>query len=286
MLVREMSVKYYNSEYKNLSDKQYSKEKYRLQIELLKLQEWVVKNNKKVAIVFEGRDAAGKGSTIKRFIEHLMPKHINVFELGLPTKKENKSWFKTHEKVLPKKGEIVFFDRSWYSRAMIQPTMGYCSESQYEYFIKNVNKWEQSIIKKEIILIKFYLSVNKSTQRIRFNIREKHKLKYWKLSENDLRTLKKWKEYTQYKKKMFNKTSTKIAPWVIINSNNKMIARLNAMRYVLNNIPYDGKSELKNVSWLVELQKDEIKLFGVKFKKLNKVQYDLLNKLKKQESEN
>ena len=281
-----MSVQYYNSEYKNLSDKQYSKEKFRLQVELLKLQEWVVKNNKRVAIVFEGRDAAGKGSTIKRFIEHLMPKHLKVFELGSPTKKENKSWFKTHEKALPKKGEIVFFDRSWYSRAMIQPTMEYCSESQYKYFIKHVNIWEESLLNKEIILIKFYLSVNKSTQQIRFQLREKHKLKYWKLSENDLRALKKWKEYTFYKKKMFNKTSTKISPWVIINSNNKMIARLNAMRYVLNKIPYEGKSELKNVSWSIELNKNEIKLFGVKFKELNSRQLELLNKLKKLESKN
>ena len=279
-----MSVQYFNSEYKNLSEKQYSKEKFRLQVELLKLQEWVVDKNKRVAIVFEGRDAAGKGSTIKRFIEHLMPKHLNVFELGLPTKKENKSWFKTHEKVLPKKGEIVFFDRSWYSRAMIQPTMGYCSDSQYKYFIKHVNKWEETLINKDVIIIKFYLSVNKSTQKIRFNLREKHKLKYWKLSENDLRTLKKWKEYTYYKKKMFNKTSTKLSPWIIINSNNKMIARLNAMRYVLNEIPYEGKSELKNVSWLIELNKKEIKLFGVKFNELNNSQYKLLSKLKQEES--
>ena len=279
-----MSVQYFNSEYKNLSEKQYSKEKFRLQVELLKLQEWVVDKNKRVAIVFEGRDAAGKGSTIKRFIEYLMPKHLNVFELGLPTKKENKSWFKTHEKVLPKKGEIVFFDRSWYSRAMIQPTMGYCSDSQYKYFIKHVNKWEETLINKDVIIIKFYLSVNKSTQKIRFNLREKHKLKYWKLSENDLRTLKKWKEYTFYKKKMFNKTSTKLSPWIIINSNNKMIARLNAMRYVLNKIPYEGKSELKNVSWLIELNKKEIKLFGVKFNELNNSQYKLLSKLKQEES--
>ena len=279
-----MSVQYFNSEYKNLSEKQYSKEKFRLQVELLKLQEWVVDKNKRVAIVFEGRDAAGKGSTIKRFIEYLMPKHLNVFELGLPTKKENKSWFKTHEKVLPKKGEIVFFDRSWYSRAMIQPTMGYCSDSQYKYFIKHVNKWEETLINKDVIIIKFYLSVNKSTQKIRFNLREKHKLKYWKLSENDLRTLKKWKEYTFYKKKMFNKTSTKLSPWIIINSNNKMIARLNAMRYVLNEIPYEGKSELKNVSWLIELNKKEIKLFGVKFNELNNSQYKLLSKLKQEES--
>ena len=136
----EMSVQYFNSEYKNLSDKQYSDEKFRLQIELLKLQEWVVENKKRVAIVLEGRDAAGKGSTIKRFIEHLMPKHFRVYELGAPSNKENRTWLKTHEKALPKKGEIVFFDRSWYSRAMIQPTMGYCTKNQYKYFKSNFNR--------------------------------------------------------------------------------------------------------------------------------------------------
>ena len=279
-----MSVKYFNSEYKNLSDKQYADEKFILQVELLKLQEWVVNNNKRVAIVLEGRDAAGKGSTIKRFIEHLMPKHFRVYELGAPSKKENRTWLKTHEKALPKPGEIVFFDRSWYSRAMIQPTMGYCSENQYKYFIKHVSKWEESLIKEGMIIIKFYLSVNKPTQKMRFHLREKHKLKYWKLSENDLKTLKKWEEYTFYKNQMFNRTSTKTSPWVIINSNHKMVARLNAMRYVLNKIPYSGKIELKNVSWLIDANKRDIKLFGVKFKELSNSQYALLSKLKQLES--
>ena len=279
-----MSVKYFNSEYKNLSDKQYSDEKFRLQIELLKLQEWVVENKKRVAIVLEGRDAAGKGSTIKRFIEHLMPKHFRVYELGAPSNKENRTWLKTHEKALPKKGEIVFFDRSWYSRAMIQPTMGYCTKNQYKYFINHVNIWEESLTKKGLILIKFYLSVNKPTQKMRFHLREKHKLKYWKLSENDLKTLKKWEEYSFYKNQMFEKTSTKIAPWVIINSNNKMVARLNAMRYVLNKIDYQGKTELKNVAWLMDINSRNIKLFGVNFKDLNDNQYALLSKLKQLET--
>jgi len=280
----EMSVQYFNSEYKNLSDKQYSDEKFRLQVELLKLQEWVVENNKRIAIVFEGRDAAGKGSTIKRFIEHLMPKYFRVYELGPPTNKENRSWLKTHENALPENGEIVFFDRSWYSRAMIQPTMGYCSKSQYNYFIKHVNKWEETLIKKGLILIKFYLSVNKPTQKMRFHLREKSKLKYWKLSENDLKTLKKWEEYSFYKNQMFEKTSTKLSPWVIINSNNKMVARLNAMRFVLSKIDYKNKSELKNVSWVMDENNRDIKLFGVNFKNLDNGQYALLSKLKQLET--
>ena len=280
----EMSIQYFNSEYKNLTDKQYSDEKFRLQVELLKLQEWVVENNKRIAIVFEGRDAAGKGSTIKRFIEHLMPKYFRVYELGPPTNKENRSWLKTHENALPENGEIVFFDRSWYSRAMIQPTMGYCSKSQYKYFIKHVNKWEETLIKKGLILIKFYLSVNKPTQKMRFHLREKSKLKYWKLSENDLKTLKKWEEYSFYKNQMFEKTSTKLSPWVIINSNNKMVARLNAMRFVLSKIDYKNKSELKNACWVMDENNRDIKLFGVNFKNLDNGQYALLSKLKQLET--
>ena len=279
-----VSIKYFNSEYNNISDKQYADEKFRLQVELLKLHEWVIKKNKRVAIVLEGRDAAGKGSTIKRFIEHLMTKHFRVYELGAPSDKENRSWFNTHEKALPKKGEIVFFDRSWYSRAMIQPTMGYCSKNQYKYFINHVNKWEEDLIDNGLILIKFYLSVNKPTQKMRFHLREKHKLKYWKLSQNDLETLKKWEEYTFYKNQMFDKTSNKKSPWIIINSNNKMVARLNAMRYVLNSIKYEGKVELKNVDWLIDMKSRSLKLFGVSFKELTNDQYALLSKLKQLET--
>ena len=279
-----VSIKYFNSEYNNISDKQYADEKFRLQVELLKLHEWVIKKNKRVAIVLEGRDAAGKGSTIKRFIEHLMTKHFRVYELGAPSDKENRSWFNTHEKALPKKGEIVFFDRSWYSRAMIQPTMGYCSKNQYKYFINHVNKWEDDLIDNGLILIKFYLSVNKPTQKMRFHLREKHKLKYWKLSQNDLETLKKWEEYTFYKNQMFDKTSNKKSPWIIINSNNKMVARLNAMRYVLNSIKYEGKVELKNVDWLIDMKSRSLKLFGVSFNELSNDQYALLSKLKQLET--
>ena len=279
-----MNVKYLNSEYINISESQYSDEKFKLQVELLKLQEWVVNKNKRIAIIFEGRDAAGKGSTIKRFIEHLMPRYFRVFALGTPNLKQNKNWFKTHENALPKVGEIVFFDRSWYSRAMIQPTMGYCSKNQYKYFINHVNKWEENLIDNGLILIKFYLSVNKPTQKMRFHLREKHKLKYWKLSQNDLETLKKWEEYTFYKNQMFDKTSTKKSPWIIINSNNKMVARLNAMRYVLNSIKYEGKVELKNVDWLIDMKSRSLKLFGVSFKELTNDQYALLSKLKQLET--
>ena len=279
-----MSVKYFNTDYKNISESQYQDEKFKLQVELLKLQEWIVKKDKRIAIIFEGRDAAGKGSTIKRFIEHLIPKHFRVYELGTPSEQQNKHWLQTHEKALPKKGEIVFFDRSWYSRAMIQPTMGYCNKSQYKYFMENVNNWEKTLIDDGLILIKFYLSVNKPTQKMRFHIRENHQLKYWKLSSNDLKTLKKWEEYTFYKNQKKEKTSTENSPWVIINSNDKMVARLNAMRYVLNEINYEGKIKLAKAEWEFDINDNNLTLFGVHFDDLNPSQYALLSKLKQLET--
>ena len=223
---------YNRTEYKALSTRQYSKEKKRLQVELLKLEEWVIKNNKRVGIVLEGRDAAGKGSTIKRFIENMMPKAVDVIELGVPTKKQAKNWFRTWEKRLPEEGKIHFFDRSWYSRALIQPAMGYCKEAQYKYFMRKINSWEEEQMKKGLILIKFYLSVSKENQELRFHMRETSSLKYWKLSSNDWEAHKKWRLFTSYKDQMFRKTSTHQCPWVIINSDIKMIGRLNAMRYV------------------------------------------------------
>ena len=244
---------YNRTEYKTLSPKQYRKEKKRLQVELLKLQEWVIKKNKRIAIVFEGRDAAGKGSTIKRFIE----------------------------KMMPKPGNIHFFDRSWYSRATIQPVMGYCNEKQYKYFMTNVNKWEDRLRNDNIILIKFYLSISKENQEIRFHLRENNPLKYWKLSPNDWKAHKKWHYFTQFKEHMFQKTSTEKSPWVIINSDNKMIARLNAMRYVLSNIEYHGKENLKIKKWNREDPEYKITVDNVFFDGLNREQYNYLFELRK-----
>ena len=270
----------YYSAFKNITDSQYRKEKFRLQIELLKLQEWVLMHNKRVAIIFEGRDAAGKGSAIKRIVENLMPKHHRVVELGSPNSKQNKSWFKTYEKKLPKSGEIVFFDRSWYSRAMVQPTMNYCSIAQYKYFMRKVNRWEEKEIKKGLILIKFYLSIDKDTQVKRFNFRRNHILKYWKLSENDVESLTKWDKYTYYKTKMFEKTSTEISPWIIINAKNKLTARLNAIRFVLEKINYEGKKKLKSKSWNLDKKNQKIKISGIIFDNLNEDQYNFLNYVK------
>ena len=225
-----------------LPKKQYESEKYQIQIELLKLQEWVIKNNKRVAIVFEGRDAAGKGSTIKRFTEYLNPRGFKIVALGLPTDEEKNNWFGRYEKYLPKEGEIVFFDRSWYNRAVVEPAMGYCTEEQYENFMDNVVDWEESLIKSGTILIKFWFSITQEKQIKRFDLRKESPLKYWKFSPNDAKVLDKWEIIGNYKNQMFSKTSSKMSPWVIINSNDKKIGRLNAMRYVISQINYDDKN--------------------------------------------
>jgi len=225
-----------------LGRRQYESEKYQLQVELLKLQEWVKKNGKKVAIVFEGRDAAGKGSTIKRFVEYLDPKGFKVVALGVPTEEEKNNWFQRYEKHLPNAGEIVFFDRSWYNRAVVEPAMGYCTEEQYQDFMDKVVDWEEKQKRNGLILIKFWFSITQDKQIKRFELRQKSPLKYWKFSPNDAKVLDKWEIIGNFKRQMFQQTSSRLSPWVIINSNDKKIGRLNAMRYVLSEIDYDNKN--------------------------------------------
>jgi polyphosphate kinase 2 len=226
-----------------LTKRKYEEEKYDIQVELLKLQEWIVKSGERVAIVFEGRDSAGKGSTIKRFTEYLNPKYYRVVALGLPTDEERQNWFGRYEKYLPKPGEIVFFDRSWYNRAVVEPAMGYCTEEQYMDFMENVNSWEDKLYKSGVTVIKLWFSITREKQELRFQLRQTSPLKYWKFSPNDAKVIDKWDIITKYKNQMFNKTSTSRVPWIIINSNDKKIGRLNAMRYVLSVFNYDGKNE-------------------------------------------
>jgi len=226
-----------------ISRKKYESEKYQIQIELLKLQEWVIENKKKVAIVFEGRDAAGKGSTIKRFTEYLNPRSFRVVALGPPTEEEKNNWFERYEKQLPREGEIVFFDRSWYNRAVVEPAMGYCTEEQYTDFMENVLDWEGDLIKDGLILIKFWFSITKEKQLSRFTFRKDSPLKYWKFSPNDAKVVDKWDIIGKYKNQMFTNTASNLSPWVIVNSNDKKIGRLNAMRYVISQIDYDEKNE-------------------------------------------
>lgn len=232
-----------------MSKTEYKKQKIQLQIEMVKLQEWAIKTGKKIAIVFEGRDAAGKGSSIKRFTEWLNPKHFRVVALGIPTEKESNNWFERYEKHLPKEGEIVFFDRSWYNRAVIEPTMGYCSKKQYKDFMGKVNDWEEKLIKDEnIILFKFWFSIKQEKQIERFELRKESPLKYWKFSPNDKKAINKWDVITKYKEQMFNKTSTNLSPWTIIKSNDKRISRLNSIRYVLSKLDYNDKNTEVNIS--------------------------------------
>jgi len=221
----------------------YESEKFDIQVELLKLQEWVKREKKKIAIVFEGRDTSGKGSTIKRFTEYLDPKGFRIVALGVPTEEEKNNWFARYEKYMPKPGEIVFFDRSWHNRSIVEPAMGYCTEKQYKDFMENVNDWEESLINDGIILIKFWFSITKEKQQKRFELRQKSPLKYWKFSPNDAKVVDKWDLITYYKNQMFNHNSTNKCPWVVINSNDKRIARLNAMRYVLSVVDYDDKND-------------------------------------------
>lgn len=242
----------FEGEYSILPRKKYEKEKFGLQVELMKLQEWVVKNNKKVAIVFEGRDSAGKGSTIKRFIEYMNPRHFRVVALGIPSGEEKNNWFGRYEKHLPKEGEIVFFDRSWYNRGVVEPVMGYCTEDQYNDFMNNVVNWEESLIRDGIILIKLWFSITKEKQQQRFKLRQESPLKYWKFSPNDAKVVDKFEMIGDFKNIMFQKTSTRTTPWVVINSNDKKVGRLNAIRYTLDKIDYDDKDESK-CKWYPEV---------------------------------
>ena len=266
------------SEYKKLSAKAYALEKRRLQIELLKLQEDVIKNNRRICIVFEGRDTAGKSSAIKFFSEYLRPKNFNYVQLGIPTKWESSHWFQRWEKALPKKGEISFLDRSWYTRAITEPIMGYCSEYQYRTFMKRVNDWEENLINTGVEIIKFYFSLSKDQQERRMNARKNSQLKYWKLSKNDEKIVTKWDAFTLYKEQMFNKTGTEISPWVSINSNNKMIGRLTSLRYLLIKTDYENKKILKPAKYSETLSNYSATIEGVKFDNLSYEQFMIITK--------
>ncbi|NCX30676.1 MAG: polyphosphate kinase, partial [Proteobacteria bacterium] len=255
-----------------------SLEKRRLQIELLKLQEDVIKNDRKICIVFEGRDTAGKSSAIKFFSEYLRPNNFNYVKLGIPSKWESTHWFQRWEKVLPKKGEMSFFDRSWYTRAITEPIMGYCNEHQYRTFMKRVNKWEHELIDNGTELIKFYFSLSKDQQERRMNARKNSELKYWKLSKNDEKIVTKWDVFTLYKEQMFDKTSTDKSPWVSINSNNKMIGRLTSLKYLLIKTDYENKKILKPLKYSKKLANYSATIEGITFENLTYEQFMIISK--------
>ncbi|HNR61108.1 MAG TPA: polyphosphate kinase 2 [Thauera sp.] len=229
--------------YRNLmSRKAYEKQKYRLQVELLKLQAWVKETGQRVVILFEGRDAAGKGGTIKRFMEHLNPRGAHVVALEKPSETERGQWyFQRYIQHLPSTGEIVLFDRSWYNRAGVERVMGFCSNDEYNEFMRQVPEFERNLVRSGIHLIKFWFSVSRDEQRRRFRERESHPLKQWKLSPIDLASLDKWDDYTKAKEAMFFYTDTADSPWTVVKSDCKKRARLNALRYVLHKLPYSNK---------------------------------------------
>lgn len=213
-----------------------------LQIELIKLQRDVQKNKRRVVIIFEGRDAAGKGGTIRRFIEHLNPRSMRVVALPKPTEDEAGQWyFQRYAKHLPNPGEICFFDRSWYNRAVVEPVMGFCSSEQYKIFLQQVPEFEHMLYEDGIEIVKFWFSISKDEQEKRFERRKDTPLKQWKISPVDEKAQKMWDSYTYYKGEMFSKTHTSYSPWTIVKANDKKKARLAAIRYVLSNLSYEGK---------------------------------------------
>jgi polyphosphate kinase 2 len=221
---------------------EYENEKRRLQIELLKLQNWAKDVGTRFVIVFEGRDAAGKGGTIKRFMEHLNPRGARVVALEKPSPREQTLWyFQRYIEHLPAAGEIVLFDRSWYNRAGVERVMGYCDDRQYMEFLRQAPRFEELLVQDGILLCKFWFSVSQGEQHTRFLIRRIDPVRQWKLSPIDLASLSHWDDYTEARNRMFAETDTDLAPWTVVKSNDKRRGRLNAMRHVLAGIDYEGK---------------------------------------------
>ncbi|PIE49505.1 MAG: polyphosphate kinase 2 [Flavobacteriales bacterium] len=222
----------------------YENELKNLQIEMVKLQGWISKNKKRVVIIFEGRDAAGKGGNIRRFKEHLNPRSMNLVALTKPTEIEKGQWyFRRYIKELSNPGEIVFFDRSWYNRAVVEPVMGFCTKEQYNRFMLQVPNFEHMLYEDGVKIIKFWFSITKEEQKARFDARLQTPLKRWKFSPVDQKGQELWDKYTFYKEQMFGKTHTTYCPWIIVKANDKKTARLECMRYVLSQFEYTGKEE-------------------------------------------
>ena len=229
---------------KRIPRKAYEGELRLLQIELLKLQRWVRDEGKRIVIVFEGRDAAGKGGTIKRFMEHLNPRHARTVALSKPTETECGQWyFQRYITHLPTAGDMVLFDRSWYNRAGVERVMGFCTAGQVDKFMAEAPEFEASLVRDGIRLFKFWLTLGHAMQLKRFHARRHDPLKSWKLSPIDIASLSKWDEYTAAREEMFERTHTQTAPWTVIRSNDKRRARLNAIRHVLASIDYGEKDK-------------------------------------------
>ena len=254
-----------------------------LRRQLLALQEWVVGQGLRIAIVLEGRDAAGKGSTTATITHYLNPRNVSVISQGIPTAQEMRNWLGHHRKLMPEPGTITIFDRSWYSRALVQPAMGYCSLRQYQYFMNRVNDWEESLDDEGINLLKIYLSVSQESQDLRFRLRQDSDLQYWKYSANDRKVAERWQLLTYFKERMFAVTSTDYAPWIIIDSDNKQQARLNVIHYILTRFEYAGKDLRPEYIYRAadpapEVATDMI-VDGVLFSGLNREQVAILDRM-------
>ena len=222
----------------------YEQELRQLQVELVRLQRWVQGNGERIAILVEGRDAAGKGGTIRRLTEHLNPRAMRVVALPKPSDEERGQWyFQRYIRQLPNKGEIVFFDRSWYNRAVVEPVMGFCSKKEHQRFLQQVPEFEHMLYEDGVTIIKFWFSISKEEQAKRFDERRQDPLKQWKISPVDDKAQELWDSYTRYKEEMFSKTHTTFSPWILVKANDKQAARLESLRFILNLLPYKGKEE-------------------------------------------
>jgi len=262
----------------NFIDELYSKFMYRTkdvllkpyQVELIKLQEHLEKHNEKMIILMEGRDASGKGGAIRRITRYMNEKHYKVVALGKPSDVQKTQWYyQRYVEQFPSGGEIVIFDRSWYNRAMVEPVFGFCTQEEYEVFMKSVPKFEADLILHGFKFLKIYLSVTKEEQAMRFAEREENPLKKWKLSEIDLQMQSRWEEFTQKKYNMLKHTNTKKSPWTIIRSNSKFLARLNSIKVILNSVDYEGRDERLDFSVdtnIVVSAKQELEIMDMKLK--------------------
>ncbi|WP_237275046.1 polyphosphate kinase 2 [Tenacibaculum ovolyticum] len=218
----------------------YERKLKKLQVELIRLQTWAINQNERIIIIFEGRDAAGKGGAIRRITERINPRHMRIIALPKPNEDEKTQWyFQRYVEQFPKAGEIVFFDRSWYNRAVVEPVNGFCTQEEYQVFMNQVNDFERMILESGIRLVKIYMSINKKEQAKRFRDIKDNPLKQWKMTAVDKRAQELWDDYTGYKREMFSKTNTEISPWKVIRANRKTIARINVINHVLDSIPYD-----------------------------------------------
>ncbi len=227
-----------------MKKKEYKKELYDLQVQLVKFQKHVITNKIQVCIIFEGRDTAGKDGTIKRFVEHLSPRDARTVALGVPTVKDKESWyFARYAPYLPSFGEMVFFNRSWYNRAGVEKVMGFCNDKEYDIFMNDVGSFEYMLIHSGIIFIKYYLDISQKEQMKRLHARKVDPLKQWKLSPVDAKAQEYWDAYSKYRDIMFRKTSFEFAPWYVVHTDDKRTARINVIKHFLNSVDYEGKDD-------------------------------------------